>query len=324
MRNLKMLLCVMLCFFGSLALGNVSVSGDTSPPTVSAQDDSSTAVPREALVEEEKKLCYYSAKGKKVKNMWKTINGASYYFGEDGYAVKGGVISKNKVVYVLGEDYKKICNKVNKMVTVGKNTYYLISKDGRAATGYFIYKNNLYFASSKGKIYKDRYKENKKYYFTSSGAAKKTTDVLLKMSTMQIVSSVTKPGMTKSQKLYACWKYVVGGNIRYWSLYPNLYTKNWQRSLALTTLTNRRGNCYGFACAFAALAKEVGYEPYVIYGYVPGSRDGRADGMTRHCWVQISGLSYDPEGQYAGWASGIYGSHGYRIYHWTSGSVKFG
>lgn len=52
-------------------------------------------------------------------------------------------------------------------------------------------------------------------------------------------------------------------------------------------------------------------------------RDGRADGMTRHCWVQINGLSYDPEGTYAGWAPGIYGTAGYGVYHWTSGSVKF-
>ena len=141
---------------------------------------------------------------------------------------------------------------------------------------------------------------------------------------MQIVSSITNSKMTKSQKLYACWRYVVGGNIRYWSHYPNLGQKNWQRSMALYTLQNRGGNCYGFACAFAALAKEIGYEPYIIYGYVPGSRDGRSDGMTRQCWVQISGLSYDPEATYAGWASGIYGTYGYGVYHWTSGSVKFG
>ena len=140
---------------------------------------------------------------------------------------------------------------------------------------------------------------------------------------MEIASSITNPGMTKSQKLYACWRYVVGGHIGYWSVYPNLGQAGWQRSLALNTLVNGGGNCYGFACAFAALAQEVGYKPYMVYGYVPGSRDGRADGMTRHCWVQINGLSYDPEGTYAGWAPGIYGTAGYGVYHWTSGSVKF-
>ena len=47
---------------------------------------------------------------------------------------------------------------------------------------------------------------------------------------------------------------------------------------ASVVMVNGGGNCYGFASAFAALAQEVGYEPYMVYGYVPGSRDGRADG----------------------------------------------
>ena len=65
------------------------------------------------------------------------------------------------------------------------------------------------------------------------------------------------------------------------------------------------GNCYGFSCIFAALAREIGYTPYMICGRVPGSRDGAADGFTRHCWVKINGLYYDPEAQYAGWMKGV-------------------
>ena len=44
----------------------------------------------------------------------------------------------------------------------------------------------------------------------------------------------------------------------------------------------------------------------MICGRVPGSRDGAADGFTRHCWVKINGLYYDPEAQYAGWMKGVY------------------
>lgn len=43
----------------------------------------------------------------------------------------------------------------------------------------------------------------------------------------------------------------------------------------------------------------------MICGRVPGSRDGAADGFTRHCWVKINGLYYDPEAQYAGWMTGF-------------------
>lgn len=320
MKKLKTLLGVITCMLFIFASGSVYAS--EAPPTVSPTP-SPTVVSRKGLVEEGNKLCYYF-KGNKIKNKWKVIDGDHYYFDSNGYAVTGGVIFKNNVVYVFGKDHKRLENRAGKIVTIGKYSYCLTTKDGKAATGYFIRKNHLYYANSKGRIYKKRYREKKKYYFTSSGAAKETTDALLKIRSMQIVSSITNSKMTKSQKLYVCWRYVVGGNIRYWSHYPNLGQKNWQRSMALYTLQNRGGNCYGFACAFAALAKEIGYEPYIIYGYVPGSRDGRSDGMTRHCWVQISGLSYDPEATYAGWASGIYGTYGYGVYHWTSGSVKFG
>ena len=59
---------------------------------------------------------------------------------------------------------------------------------------------------------------------------------------------------------------------------------------------------------FAALAREIGYDPYVICGRVPGSRDGAGDGYTRHSWVIINGLHYDPEGQAKGWHTGVYGA----------------
>lgn len=322
MKKWKVFLCVVFCVIGVFSLKTAYVFGDAPPPVVT-EDVLSENVSGTRLVKVGQKLYAYSSKGVMLKNKLKTIAGATYYFGPKGYALKGGVIVKNKGAYVFGDNFKKMNNKANKMVTVGTNSYYLISNTGKAATGYFLYKDNLYFATAKGKIYKNRYRENKKYYFTATGAAKKNTDVLLKIRCMQITSSIIKPNMTQSQKLRACWNYVVSGNIRYWPTYPNLGQKGWQRSLAWTTLNNRGGNCYGFACAFAALAKEVGYEPYVVYGYVPGSRDGRSDGMTRHCWVQIAGLTYDPEGQYAGWAQGIYGTYGYRISHWISGSVKF-
>lgn len=115
------------------------------------------------------------------------------------------------------------------------------------------------------------------------------------MRVMQIVSSITNSGMSQSQKLYACWKYVVYGGFYYGGPDPNIYQSGWARSEALRMFRTGYGNCYGFSCIFAALAREIGYTPYMICGRVPGSRDGAADGFTRHCWVKINGLYYDPE-----------------------------
>lgn len=50
---------------------------------------------------------------------------------------------------------------------------------------------------------------------------------------LKTVSSVTKPDMTKKQKLKACWKYLVKRkNFRYVSKYPDLKKKGWQRKTA--------------------------------------------------------------------------------------------
>lgn len=132
---------------------------------------------------------------------------------------------------------------------------------GHPATGYFIYRNNLYYADSKGRCYLNRSRENGQLYFTSSGAARKNTAALLKMQTMQTVSSLTSSNMTKAKKLRACWNYIVSWrNFSYGGSDPNLNQKGWYRSTALKMLQTKRGNCYSFACAFAAMAKEVGYK----------------------------------------------------------------
>ena len=80
---------------------------------------------------------------------------------------------------------------------------------------------------------------------------------------------------------------------------------------------------YGFACTFAAMAREIGYNPYVVLGRVSGTRDGAADGLTSHGWVIIDGCYYDPEAQFAGWYRGVYGSSSYDINHQIKSIVRF-
>ena len=84
---------------------------------------------------------------------------------------------------------------------------------------------------------------------------------------MKIVASITNSSMSQSQKLYACWKYVVYGGFYYGGPDPNLYQRGWARSEALRMFSTGYGNCYGFSCIFAALAREVGYtQRYGIAG----------------------------------------------------------
>lgn len=247
---------------------------------------------------------YYYYKGKRLRNRWKVINGKRYYFTAGGSAAVGSR-NVNGVRYIFNAKGQLAKNGKTTLVKVGEKSF-LANAKGRPLTGWQIYKNKLYYANSKGMVLKNAKKDG--ITLTKTGAAKSDVNTYLKIKTMTIVKSITNDKMTKSQKLNACWKYVVGGNFYYASVYPNLGQSGWQRSLALNMLNSKGGNCYGFACTFAALAAEIGYEPYVICGRVTGTRDGAADGYTRHAWVMINGLHYDPEAQYAGWAKGFYGS----------------
>ena len=234
--------------------------------------------------------------GALVTSSWRDSGGARYYFTADGRAAVGsckvdGTFYIFKANGTLATGSKKHTEKVD-------GETYVASKGGKAVKGKVTVKKNgkskTYTTNKKGKV--------KKSSSGYSSALKKVME--------STVNRITKSGMSKSAKLRACWNYIVGGSFHYASKYPNTGSGGWQRGCALNMLRSHSGNCYGFACAFAALATQCGYKAYVVCGRVPGTRDGAADGYTRHCWVKINGAHYDPEGQYAGWGRGIYGAGG--------------
>ena len=121
------------------------------------------------------------------------------------------------------------------------------------------------------------------------------TDALLKVQTTKILSKITNSKMTRAQKLKACWKYMVDGRkFRYGGVDPDMKEEGWQRKAALSMFQTKRGNCIHFACAFAALAEEIGYKNIKLK-------------MSKtHCWVTINNKHYDPQKQYTGKITGVY------------------
>jgi len=104
---------------------------------------------------------------------------------------------------------------------------------------------------------------------------------------MEVIGKVTTPSASINTKLRQCWYYL--NTIRFQSnKFPDTTQKNWPKYCAYDLLDTMCGNCYGFANAFAALAKELGYKPYVIE--LP---------MT-HCWVLINGGYWDNMGNKMG------------------------
>ena len=253
------------------------------------------------------KYCYYK-KGKKLKKKWKKIKGSYYYFGKDGYAYTTNH-SVNGVRYLFREDGRLYKKNPSAFVKVRGRTYY-VNKRGEVKIGWFHIGKYMYYADSHGKIKQGGSYQGVK--FNSKGRAKYSYSLEVRMKVQNVLDSITTNKMSKGQKLSACYNYLVrnGGFGYSTAYYPNLRASKWYLVTADRMLTLKRGNCYSFACAFAAFAKELGYNPYLMCGRVPGSRDGASDGYTRHCWVMIDGRHYDPEGAYAGWG-GCFGSAGF-------------
>ncbi|MDY3920166.1 MAG: transglutaminase domain-containing protein [Candidatus Limivivens sp.] len=257
------------------------------------------------------KYCYYK-NGKRIKNQWKTIGGKRYYLNSKGYAVTGSVKINGARCIFNGRGQQVTPAKDRVVSILGK--VYCVSAGGTVVRGWHIVKNKLYYVCSTGLVRRNMTWQG--ITFSNSGAAVGNTACQLKKRCMTILASITNDGMTKGQKLQACWNYVTGRSFYYVSKWPNLSQPGWQKSTALNMLTTKGGNCYSFACAFAALAAEIGYQPKVICGridLVNSSRDNVGDGRTPHCWVMIDGCYFDPEAQFADWAPGIYGADSYPV-----------
>ena len=97
------------------------------------------------------------------------------------------------------------------------------------------------------------------------------------------VEKATKPGMTKEEKLWACFRYVKTAYGETNPRSPHYLGDDWPILYANDMFVRGKGNCCSYAAAFAYMAKAIGYEN--VYGCNSGG----------HGWAEIDGLVYDPE-----------------------------
>lgn len=263
---------------------------------------------------------YYSGPQGILASGWKKIKGHKYYFLPQNNQMACGLHKIDGNYYIFHDNGRLALSNGISIVTSGGKVY-CAGADGKAATGWQIKNRKLYYASKTGKV-----KRNTTFQgitFTRTGAAKDNTASKLKIKSIRTVAAITDEKMDKKTKLAACWSYLTGGKFSYAGKYPNIDKPGWQKQTAYDMLTTRTGNCYSFACAFAALASEIGYKPYIICGRVHGSRDRSPDGYTRHAWVTINGKHYDPEAHYAGWLRNVYAKNRYPASHKIQQTVPF-
>lgn len=224
------------------------------------------------------KRTYFYKNGKKAKG-WKTVKGEKYYFKSNGQAVTGSCKIKGKY-YIFGSKGALIkAKKSIKAVKVGKCRY-LVDSKGVAVKGWKVIAGKLYYAYSSGRCASGKTVD--KVPFNSAGYAEPdNTRTKLLIEAIPIVTKLTDDDMTRYEKLEKCWIYVNSFRYRLTQKPPN-HKKGWHLPWAYTTLKVQIVNCNGIACAFAALAKVLGEDPYLVRRHNRG-----------HMWVIINGKHWD-------------------------------
>ena len=278
-------------------------------------------------------LWFYYENGVRVKNQWRTLpvtlsNGKTvtrkFFFRRNGAACTG-VLKLNGKYYTFTVRGMLNASSNNKIYKVG-DYYYCPDKNGVCRTGWIISSGKLYFANKLGRLVHDKTIGGEAGIQFKGIEAVRNVACVSKLLCLQVINRVTDSSMSKSEKLYACWRYLVD-NCDYVLRYnPTLSDPLWMKRKAMEMLQSHGGDCISYACAFAGLAASLGYSPKVIHGRVPGTRDGAADGYTTHYWVLINGLQYDPEGEAAGWNWDAYATYDYtfdyqvlEVYDYVSG-----
>ena len=173
------------------------------------------------------------------KNQNKTYNNKKYYFGSNGIRYSG---------------VKKISGK-----------YYYFSDKGVLRTKTVKVGNTIYYCTEKGIL--EAWKKGKTIYYPNG--KKMNSTKAYEYETLQrakdVVSKITKPSMSKSEKFETCFR---------WVMYQHYYGKGWV--------------CFLLACLVAYLAKALGYKN--VYVCV----DTTATDGSGHCWAEIGGRVYDP------------------------------
>lgn len=85
------------------------------------------------------------------------------------------------------------------------------------------------------------------------------------------------------EKFRKCFKQIVGGNSYVGDWRPQGFgKKGWQYRSAIEMFSfGLVGDCYGISCAVAACAKDLGFQPYVIWA------------AHSHAFVIVDGRYYD-------------------------------
>ena len=292
--RLTVLLLLMLCVL--LSLNSVSIhaaqSQETSendtteapiitPAIIPSVTPSLTPVPKNGLIKSGNTYCYY-VNGKVVKNTWKKVKGKYYWLKANGKAAVNGHYKVKGVYYVFDKNACRLSPGKNAVVKVNGQNYFVDAK-GRAVKGWNELNNKMYYVYANGKCASSTVVEGIK--FDKYGVAADLTQARCKLAAKTFIELHTTSKMSNYTKFRTCFRYIMA----YTRFSPRkspskeeFKTTSWVYKYALDMFqTNLTGNCYGISSCVAAIAKELGYTPYVVTI------------TDDHSFVTINGLYYD-------------------------------
>ncbi|MDO4553726.1 MAG: transglutaminase domain-containing protein [Lachnospiraceae bacterium] len=208
-----------------------------------------------------------------------------YYFNADGV---GKAYTGTKIIAITYGD-KETEYYVKKGVLgtgwykSGSKRYYYT--DGKMATGWKKIGSYRYYfskeSSNKGVLLTNQIAGTKSdgyYYVDGSGIQVTSKEIKL---AVKFVNAHTKTSWSKDKKLKECFKYL-WKNYTYKRFYETPKASKLS-GYATYMLSNKKGNCYRYACSFACIAKVLGYETRVAVGQISSARGG----MTPHGWTEV-------------------------------------
>ena len=157
------------------------------------------------------------------------------------------------------------------------------STTGKSSKGWVITSDGQRKYRKNGKFVKGCHYRASNSKKLSSG---KRSDLRAYQSARRIVRGITNSHMSKSEKLKACYKWLIRSNG--YGSWRRLGDGGdyWYAINANDLFDRRRGDCISYACAMAYMAKVIGYNNVKVC-----SRDTRAG--NRHTWTEINGRVYD-------------------------------
>lgn len=241
---------------GIIILAAVFIMNPQMIKAASATVVATAQVPTFGFHQDENGVKWMNADGTWAKNCWINYLGLTYHLNSDGYIQVG-----------LNE--------------IDGKTYYL-NANGTLTTGWLELGKNLYFFYEDGTMAVNTVIGP--YQFGKDGRLLSGLSVNSEMKVLVngIIASVTTADMSQTQKLQACYQYVLD-HCSYKRTYETP-SGDWTGTFAKEILTTGKGNCYRYAAAFAYLAKGLGFETRVATGQIKAARGG----VTPHGWTEVN------------------------------------